>query len=180
MKDYLKKQALRLCSAQAGFGIAEVLVSIFIIIMGLVGILALANQTISAQRINRNTMIASHLAQEGTELVRNIRDTNWLIGNDWKLGAGAGTNTDIVQDLNYAIDYIGNIFDIDDVFDPLANLKLDVDNLYQHSIGDDSMFSRMVSVVDNGDSISISVIVAWHDKGNNYNYTTDTVLYNWR
>lgn len=163
---------------QKGFGIAEVLVSISILIFGLVGVLSLANQNIRAQRINRNSMIASHLAQEGIELVRNTRDTNWLAGNDWKLGDGVNPDTDIFQDGTYSIDYTGDIFNVEDIFDPLTILKLDPNKFYQHSTGDDSMFSRIVTVVDNDESINISVAVSWNDSGNNY--TIDTILYNWR
>ena len=77
---------------QSGFSILEIIVIVFIVSLGLLGILSLTTQNIRVQYINKNNLIASQLAQEGLELVRNIRDTNWTIeGSNWDTGLSAGT-----------------------------------------------------------------------------------------
>lgn len=66
-----------------GFTVLEVLVAIFVIT---VGVLAAFNavQNISASfRTNASRLTATYLAQEGVELIRNKRDTNWLDGSAW-------------------------------------------------------------------------------------------------
>lgn len=172
VKIYQKKQK--------GFSIIEVMASVFIITFGLIGVLALADQNIRNQRLSKNTFVASQLAQEGLELVRNIRDKNWLLNNDWKLGAGAGTNTDIIQDGSYAIDYSGAIVNVGSASDQGASLKIDTNGFHWHGAGAKSIFNRMIAVVDNGDSVNVNATVRWQEGKNVRNYSLDTVLYNWR
>src|SRR3989338_10729475 len=86
-------------SNNSGISILEVVVAILIITIGLVGFLSLVIQNIRVQYIDKNVLIASGLAQEGLELVRNVRDLNWLTpGNSW--------DQDIVGN-SYTIDYGG-------------------------------------------------------------------------
>ncbi len=56
----------------------EVLVSLFILSLGLTGGATLIIMSITSNQINKNRVIATNLAQEGIEGIRNIRDTNWL------------------------------------------------------------------------------------------------------
>jgi type II secretory pathway pseudopilin PulG len=67
-----------------GSALMEVLVSIFIISSGLVAAGALVSMSIRANNLNANSIVARHLALEGIEAVRNIRDTNWLIWGNSK------------------------------------------------------------------------------------------------
>lgn len=163
-----------------GISILEVVVAILIITMGMVGVLSLVIQNIEAQYINKNVLIASGLAQEGLELVRNVRDTNWLApGNNWKLGAGAGTNSDIIQDGNYAIDYDGDIIDVDDIGN--ARLYIDSNSFYTHVIGATATnFYRLITVVDNSDYVDVRCVIRWTEGAQNRDYTAATYLYNWR
>lgn len=166
-----------------GFSIIEVIAAFTIIAIGLVGVLALVNQNIQAQVVNRNMLIASQLAQEGLELVRNKRDTNWLIsGNDWKTGAGAGTPSDIVQDLTYTIDYSGNIGGgVNSIDGTGANLSINVNGFYNHVVADaPSPFYRLITVQDSGDWVEVNSQVRWKERGGTKDYTASTLLYNWR
>ena len=65
-----------------GFTLLEVITAIFILTVGVGGALSLMNQTLSTASIIEQRLIASYLAQEGIEIVRNIRDTNWLQSRD--------------------------------------------------------------------------------------------------
>lgn len=66
-----------------GQGLIEVLVSIALIITGILGALTLATYSIRAGTESRERVQAALLAQEGIEIVKNIRDTNWIAGNNW-------------------------------------------------------------------------------------------------
>lgn len=59
-----------------GFSIAEVLLSIFLLSVGMIAIISLMANSIKNNANNRNSIIATQLAQEGIELVRNRRDLN--------------------------------------------------------------------------------------------------------
>lgn len=65
-------------STTSGSIMMQVLVSLFILSMGLSGALAVIIASIEANKTNEYRMIATNLAQEGIEAVRSIRDTNWL------------------------------------------------------------------------------------------------------
>ena len=70
-------------SARKGFSLIEILVTIVIVGVGLVGMTAFFNMNIQSQFEVKNEIIAANLAQEGVELVRNIRDYNVLSESDW-------------------------------------------------------------------------------------------------
>lgn len=67
----------------SGFSIIEVLVGIFIFSLGLVSIYAILAASLSINERNKNTIIASNLAREQIELLRNIRDSNYADIRFW-------------------------------------------------------------------------------------------------
>lgn len=64
-----------------GFSLLEVLSAIFVLSVGIVGVLSLITSSIRDSIDSRNHIIASELAQEGVELVRNVRDNNFFSGS---------------------------------------------------------------------------------------------------
>jgi prepilin-type N-terminal cleavage/methylation domain-containing protein len=66
-----------------GFTLIEMLVVIFVVGVGLIGALSFFSINIANQAEVKNEVIAAGLAQEGADLVRNIRDYNLLAGNSW-------------------------------------------------------------------------------------------------
>lgn len=60
-----------------GFSIIEVLIWVFIFTLWMVGIFAIITSTLRINDYNENYIIASNLAREQLELVRNIRDSNY-------------------------------------------------------------------------------------------------------
>lgn len=61
-----------------GFSLLEVIIAIAILGTGIAGAIALTSQTISTGSFVRKQFIAAHLAQEGLEVIYNIRHTNWV------------------------------------------------------------------------------------------------------
>jgi len=64
--------------SQRGFTLLEAIVSIFIVTVGVGGVFTLVNQTIGGTQAVSSKLTATYLAQEGIEVVRNIRDGNLL------------------------------------------------------------------------------------------------------
>lgn len=62
---------------QKGFSIIEVLVATALVGGVVLGVFALLGPALKASLISNHMLVASMLAQEGIELVTNIRDTNW-------------------------------------------------------------------------------------------------------
>jgi len=69
-----------------GFGILEVLVAAGVLIVVIAGTAALANYSLRATVLASDRTMATQLAQEGIEKVREQRDTNWIdndTGTSW-------------------------------------------------------------------------------------------------
>lgn len=66
-----------------GFGLLEVLVSISVVIIGILPMINLFNSVLTRERNMENKLKAIYFAQEGIEIVRQIRDTNWRKGDAW-------------------------------------------------------------------------------------------------
>lgn len=157
---------------QSGFTILEVIVVMLIISLGLLGIISLTTQNIRVQYINKNNLIASQLAQEGLELVRNIRDTNWLtVGSAWNQGLADG---------NYKIDYVNGMQPVAGIND--AKLYVNGSGFYQHTPLSETNFNRLITITNSGTAASSTVRseVQWKEKNNVFKYIAETELYDWR
>lgn len=70
-------------------GLLETIVAIGVITTGLISVIALVISNLTNERETALRYQAINLAREGVELVRNIRDSNWLNGQDVWQGIGA-------------------------------------------------------------------------------------------
>lgn len=161
-------------NSQKGFTLLEVIASIFIITIGIVGILSLITMSISGALISKSKLIASNLNREGIEVVRNIRDSNWIeqrTDSDvlWNQGLSPG---------EYRVEY-----DSQELLSLSGNpaLKLSSNGRYQYDNGSDSMFHRKISI-ENISSGEIKVIceVTWSQRGRSLNVLAEQRLYNWK
>jgi len=173
MLKFFKKLKL----AQSGFSLLEVITILFIVSIGMVGILSLIVQNIQTERVNRGNLIACQLAQEGLELIREVRDNNWRDGVDWLTNLGEG---------NYRIDYsMATPTPITTTDEAVLLLE---DGFYRtYATGDpespllETEFYRVINLDSlSSDSEQVSSVVSWSDRGHAYNCSLLTVLYNWR
>lgn len=72
--------------AESGFTLTEVMIAVMILTVAIVSSTSLLVGLINTNRSNVQTLQAYYLAQEGVELMRNVRDTNWLYNVDWLHG----------------------------------------------------------------------------------------------
>ncbi len=59
-----------------GFSIAEVLVAMFILLVGIIDVIYLTGRGVTETNDSTRAVIGTMLAQEGAELMRNVRDNN--------------------------------------------------------------------------------------------------------
>jgi len=161
-----------------GFTLIETLSAIFIILIGLVSGLSLITQTISFMSLASSKLVASYLTQEGIEIVRNIRDNNWLIGltgpGIWKTNIDNGDRQAGYNDLSL------NNYN--------SNDRLLIDSatgLYSYDSGGvASKFQRKISINQGADGlderIKVTVSTEWEQKGKLYSVSAQEYLYNWR
>ena len=132
----------------AGFTLLEVLVALSVLIMGLLASVSLLTKTSSLNTVISDRLIASHLAQEGIELVRNLIDNNILAGEIWNHGLSAG---------DYQIDYNDN--NLQNFTD--TPLKFD-GSLYSYDSGQPTKFKRKIHIFyENNDEMVVQSIVTW-------------------
>lgn len=160
-----------------GFTILELIVAIFIITTGLVAAASLMSYSISAVIIGKSQIIATSLAQEGLEVVRNIRDNNWHCIADpdctdvtnWNEGLGAGDKQVEYDSLSLSV-YTG------------SPLKL-YDGFYQYfgTEEDKTRFYRKITITDiSADEIKVVSEVSFTERTKSYSVSAEDRLYDWK
>lgn len=69
---------MRFIFSKRGETLLEVLISLTILVVGMMATLRLISASSVNNQLTKERVIATNLAREGLEAVRNIRDTNWL------------------------------------------------------------------------------------------------------
>ena len=115
----------------------------------------------------KDKFIAAYLAEEGIELVKNIRDLTLLLKGWLEEGL---TNC-----------AIGCKMDVNDTalntINPISPLLIDENGLYNYSSGTKTIFSRKIVISDVSlDKIKVSVMVYYADE----EFLLEQYLYNWK
>jgi len=155
------------------FTLIETIVAVFILTSGVLGMVALINQTISIAPQSSSQLAASYLAQEGLELVRNIRDVNWL---EWR------QNTEILWDDGLTscadgcqIDFSSG--ELAPYTGEFLTFRIPDPPSYQYGY---FIFKRKITIVSALDKLLVSSEVAWQERGRDHVVTAETELYDWR
>ncbi|MDP1538648.1 MAG: prepilin-type N-terminal cleavage/methylation domain-containing protein [bacterium] len=163
------------------FTLVEVLIAMFLLTVGTVGAIHAIVRVIEATEVSSSQLIASYLAQEGIEIVRNIRDTNWLeartASNPWDEGL---TNCSGGCIADYKHSYGPN--QLDPTLPAYNNqfLNIDTDGFYSYSTGPPTIFQRKITITPDGsDILKVSVTVYWTERGKSYSVTAQEDLYYW-
>jgi len=173
------KYIIKIKDRWTGFSLLETIVVLFIVSVGLISIVNLTISSLKAQTLNRNTLIAYQLAQEGLELIRNVRDTNWLSGNTWDDGIeGSGSGT------KYRVDFASWPVEVSGISEATLQLASSTNaGFYIHdSNSPSSLFSRMVTITTATGTASSTVesLVQWTEQGQLREYRLQTILYDWQ
>ena len=162
-----------------GFTLLEIIIAIFFVTVGMGGVFTVVQKSFSMMSLSASRLVAANLAQEGSEVVRNIRDTHWREAQNWDAGLGAG---------DYQVQY--NDAETDIVFcaapcsyDVMGFLKIDAGNgFYNYDTGDDTKFKRRVTIDKiTPDSMKITSEIIWKERGGKeYTYTAYNLLYDWK
>lgn len=162
-----------------GFTLLEVIIAVFLIIVGISGAFLLITKTLGQMAASSSQLVAAYLTQEGIEIVRNIRDTNWLEQidhtNDWNEGL-TGCSAGCTADYTYTASEDPNLLAI-----PADNfLNIDGNGFYSYSAGTADKFKRKITIDTSTDILEVKVEVTWEEKGKSYQYFAQENLYNWR
>lgn len=152
-----------------GFTLIETIVAVGIIVIGLVSVLTAITTSLFYVSNIGDRLIASNLTAEGLEVVRNIRDNNWLQGLSWNSGLADG---------DYQVSYNST------ALSPYGGNPLLLDGasgLYNYSSGASTPYGRKISISNlSGYEIRVISTVTWQRRGITYSNSAESHLFNWR
>lgn len=159
-----------------GFSFMESMIAVTVLSMGIIASLSLISSSFRESADSRDQIMASLLAQEGVELVQNIRDNNWV-----RAGSGVDSfsyNLDITNPLNsancridkdfaYGTDILecgqGGYLNTSDNY----RLYLNAAGYYVHDSGDETRFYRKICNAGNANVRLVYSIVSWDVEATN-------------
>lgn len=184
---------IKIKSKNRGFTLLEVIVAIFILTVGIGGSFVLIQQTISTASMVRSRLIATYLGQEGIEIVRNIRDNNWLeqreslqtpplpVWNDGMSGCQGPTNCcegDYETDMLPSKTPLAPVAGCD--FDNLNYLNIDSGGFYSYLPGTQTKFKRKILIEPiEENKMKVVAIVQWKEKTEIYEVEVIEHVTNW-
>lgn len=183
------------------FSFLEVIISTLIGSIAFVAILTLAGQNLDAVELPRQRFIAANLAQEGIEVLVNMRSSNWLTFpvnivsgryTKWRgeisPPCGAGDPGCLPDGGPYIIQYDGNQLKVPSGND--ANLGIDANGRYCHAalpgctVVKTSIYSRTLTIAPaspaSDHQFKIISRVAWMYHNKPYEVDIESRLYNWK
>ena len=155
-----------------GFSIIEVLVAISVILVSFTAALNLINRSMAFHDLAYSRLVASYLAQEGIEIVRNIRDNNFIANQTWNNGLAAGDYQVQYNDLSLK-DYTGEPLNLDTTtglynYEPSSPTNVP------------TRYTRKIVIEKISDNhIRVQSIVSWSNRGGNFQIIVEDHLYNW-
>ena len=171
-----------------GQGLLETIVAISVFITGALTAVSLVISSLSAGKLSSSQIVADNLAWEGIEVVRNIRDGNYLsgAGTAWDAGLIGGDTTAIAvfdeaaNPPRWSLDFTPNSING-------GAVQLYRNNgLYKQSgavpPGQPTDYYRLITIDPLGTTFmkSVKSQVDWIEKGTRRSVVAETKLYNWR
>lgn len=150
----------------------EILVTIFLFGLAFTATTFILTTNIRSATALQNNFIASGLAQEGVEVIRNIRDRDWFLGVAF--GASVPDGSWRVQWDSQALIVLGSN----------PNLKRDTGSgIFSYDAGSDTIFKRTIEIdtpVANVEK-KIVVNVTWVERGGaSKSISAEEHLFNWK
>ena len=150
-----------------GFSFLETVIAIGILMISSLAVYGATVRILNNVNEEKTRFTAAYLAQEGIEVVRNMRDTNWI--NEaltWNTGLDAG---------DYRVQYNSSSL----LADGDVVLKLDSNHFYNYDSGTDTTFKRKTTLSHpDTDIIKVITEVSW--PGQSSPIKAEEFLYNWR
>ena len=169
-----------------GFTLIEALFAVFIIGVGLMAIILAITQILNLSSYSASKLTAAYLAQEGIEIVRNVRDTNWLqarfIPVPYDDGLSQNCFSGCIADYRHSY----GPDQLNPVLPPFTNqfLKIDANGFYNYTVGTPTKFQRIITMTQpSSDERNVTVEVRWSGRGcpkTSCTFSVQENLYNWR
>lgn len=157
-----------------GFTIIEALVAITILMISIAGPLTVANKGLAASNLSRDQVIATYLAQDAIEKIKNIKDSDFKVSsNNWAMNISPYSDGSW-----YGIDTINY-----NIQSNLANSPLLLTPKGQYTYNNvtgsiQSPFSRKFKTTKIGnEEYRLEVVVSWKNGNVSNSITTEAELF---
>lgn len=162
---------------QKGMTFLELMIAIFVLIVGISGTVGLIQRTISSASMAASQLKGAYLAQEGIEVVRNIRDSSWVRDADWLENIDANCSC-----CEVTYDHDGNTgMTLCSGGEPRQLTYFN--GFYGYSTdpsAEESVFSRRIRTSMAADHLRVEATIFWLERGDVRNVTVVENLYDWR
>ena len=143
-----------------GFTLLEAILAVFVTAVGVLGAYGLTQQILAYSSLSNSNFTAAYLAKEGIEIVRNIRDSNWVNDRTWNFGLDV--------DGDYQVNYDGQ------------SLSPYTDGSLSFISGSQTKYKRKITIETLADgSLRVSSEVFWSEKGQTKSINAQDILYEW-
>lgn len=169
-----------------GFTLIELVIAIFILTVAIIGVYNSFSTVVILTAGASSRFTAAYLAQEGIEIVRNMRDNNWLKGEiDWRnglLGCETGCEADYKtgtsRDIRFGLTaFSDNYLKIENDDATTKNGFYSYDSTDPFST---TKFKRKITITPvSADVLQVSVLVTWEEKDENFDIEAEEYLYDW-
>ncbi len=169
---------------QKGFTIIESLVAITILVVAVTGAMSAVQTGISSYTYSKDQIIASYLAQEGFEQLKNLRDENALNGANWLAG---------ISEVGADPCYFGKACTVSpfETTDTIACsspgacpyiYQDQTDGIYGYNLSwGPTQFRREIVLTSiNADEISVAVTIYWSKGSANREFRVRENILNWQ
>jgi len=160
-----------------GFTIIEAIVAVTVLTVGVLGSYVFISSFFRYTDLSIDKLTAAYLSQEGVEIVKNIRDGNWIKRTTWNYawnyGLGEGSwEADYNTVSGLSEDYDGDYLNIEEA-----------SGFYGYGSGVSTPFKREIEICTSTSGVDgviyVSSTVSWEDRGKDYSIKTEEKLYNW-
>ena len=180
-----------------GFTLTEVMIGMTILTVAIVAATQLVIGLMQSNSNNVKTLQAYYLSQEGIELVRNARDTNWIHNVDWLSGLDDGEQFNINLKNPFPSGIALDDADQQAIINQFAPWEITIseDSHQVVMLNDDDSQTEFVrhiiiedapvceddfSVGDECDYKLVTSIVTWEDGSKERDFYLQTILTNWK
>ena len=152
----------------------EIIAALFVMSVGIMGVFSLVSQTISYINIISSRLTAIYLSQEGMEVIRNIRDSNFL-----KINKGEEGNWDdgLPNGQYYNFDYQSQV--LPDNTNCSGNNYLDISGgFYKCFVSGRFQRKAQITKIED-DKIYVAIEVSWEERGRTHKVVARENFYQW-
>lgn len=164
-------------SSSGGFTIIESLIALMILSLALSPMLVVVTMSSRIATSVKNNLVAAMLAQEGIEVVRAVRDANWLNGRSFNVGLNENT-IGSTRDGLVQYDTASDLLTYD------ANTKLNLNTtsgVYSYTDATPTIFSRKISIT-RVSAVELKIIseVTWNERSRSRIISVEDHLFDWK